>query len=177
MDSWVQLKSKNEMLYDKDGVLASRGLPQLETLKKFMNHPFLGKKPPKSCGREEFNLDFIKNTADRRFFRLSLEDQLATLTEFTAQSVYEAYENWLPKMPEKIFFSGGGSKNRFLMKRLKINFKNSAVHTSEELGWPSEAIEGGAFAVLAYLRLYEQHLDLKNITGGNKPALLGQICE
>lgn len=177
MDTWVQMKTKNQHHYDEDGKLAARGLPHLETIKKFMKHPFLAKKPPKSCGREEFNLEFIKAHADRRFFRLSMEDQLATLTEFTVQSVFGAYEDWLPKMPEKVFFSGGGAKNKFLMKRLKIYFKNSIVMTSEELGWPSDAIEGGAFAVLAYLRLYEQHLDLKNITGGTKPVLLGQICE
>jgi anhydro-N-acetylmuramic acid kinase len=177
MDSWMQLKSKEAQKFDKDGKGAARGLPHLDSLKKFMGHPYFAKKPPKSCGREEFNLDFIKERADKRFFRLSLEDQLATLTEFTAQSIFSTYEKWLPEMPETIFFSGGGSKNKFLMQRLKIYFKDSSVQTSEDLGWPSEAIEGGAFAVLAYLRLYEQHLDLKNITGGKRPVLLGQICE
>ncbi len=177
MDTWIQLKTNNKSLFDKAGDHARKGLPHLETLKKLLKHSYLSQKPPKSCGREEFHLDFIKKQAPKEFFKLNLQDQLATLTEFSVVSIFNAYEDWLPRMPQKIFFSGGGTKNKFLMQRLKIYLKNSVVLTSEDLGWPSESIEGGAFAVLAYLRLYEQHLDLKQITGAKKPVLLGQICE
>ena len=177
MDSWVSLKSKGLQGYDKDGKIAEKGLPHLPSLQKMLTAPYLQLKAPKSCGREEFNLDFIKNMTDRKFSSLSLEDQVNTLTEFTAVTILEAYEKFLPKMPEKIFFSGGGTHNPFLMKRLKIFFKTTEVLTSEDLGWPASAIEGGAFALLAYLRINKVKCDLKSITGGSKSALLGQICE
>lgn len=177
MDSWLQLKTKGEKTYDTDGKIAERGLPHLPTLKKMLDTPYLRMAPPKSCGREEFNLDFIKANADRKFSSISLEDQMSTLTEFTATSIYQAYETHLPTLPEKIFFAGGGTHNPFLMKRLKIHFKKTEVLTSMDLGWPASAIEGGAFALLAYLRLKNKACNLKPVTGGSSSAMLGQICE
>ena len=79
-------------------------------------------------------------------------------------------------MPEHIYFSGGGLKNNFLMQRLKIYFGSEVVKSSEDLGWPSQSIEGGAFALLAYMRAKELRVDLRTITGGQKASLLGQIC-
>ncbi|MBY0383704.1 anhydro-N-acetylmuramic acid kinase, partial [bacterium] len=112
-----------------------------------------------------------------KFHKLSLYDQLATLTELSAISIFEAYKNFCPQMPEQIYFSGGGLKNNFLMQRLKLYLGSEVVKSSDDLGWPSQAIEGAAFALLAYLRVYEQPLDLTSITGGKKSSLLGQMCE
>ena len=50
---------------------------------------------------------------------------------------------------KKLVVSGGGAKNKYFIKRLKEELK-CQVLTSEELGWPVEAVEGGAFALLAY---------------------------
>lgn len=175
MDNWMESKTNGKKTFDEDGQTAAKGLPQYASLKNFLSNAYFKKSPPKSCGREEFNLAFIKSTADKKFSSLSLEDQMSTLTELTASSIYQAYEK-LPELPEKIFFSGGGTRNKYLMKRLKIYFKKTQVLTSEDLGWPSSAIEGGAFAVLAYLRWIKAECDLKQATGG-KTTLLGQICE
>jgi len=177
IDTWLQYKSNNRQQYDKDGKIAARGVAHGPSVNAFMEHPFLAKKAPKSCGREEFNLKFIKAYADKKFSRLSLEDQLATLTEFTASHIADAYRRLLPETPVKMFCSGGGANNKYLLQRLKIHLPKTEVLTSEDLGWPTSAIEGGAFAVLAYLRLYEQPLDLKSITGSSLPVMLGQICE
>lgn len=175
MDNWIESKTGGKKTYDESGHLAAQGLPQYASLKNFLAHPYFKKSPPKSCGREEFNLGFIKSTADKKFSSLSLEDQMSTLTELTASSIHQAYQK-LPETPAKIFFSGGGTHNKYLMKRLKIYFKKTQVLTSEDLGWPSSAIEGGAFALLAYMRSIKAECDLKPVTGGGS-ALLGQICE
>jgi anhydro-N-acetylmuramic acid kinase len=177
MDVWIQNKTKGQKQFDADGDLASAGLVHLPTFKNMMAMDYFKKAAPKSCGREEFNLDFITKKADRKFKSLSLEDQMCTLTELTAASIHQAYAQLLPAMPEKIFFSGGGTENGFLMRRLKIYFSKTEVLTSLDLGWPASAIEGGAFAMLAYLRLMKIPCDLKSVTGGSSSALLGQICE
>lgn len=177
LDIWVQNKSKGKSFYDDQGKLAAQGLPHQESLKKMLTHPYFKKPAPKSCGREEFNLDFIHTFVERKFHKLSLNDQLATLTELSALTIFESYKKHVPVMPEKIFFSGGGLKNHYLMQRLKLYFGANVVKSSEDLGWPSQAIEGAAFALLAYLRVYEQPLDLTTITGGKKSSLLGQMCE
>jgi anhydro-N-acetylmuramic acid kinase len=176
MDVWIQEKTKGKKQYDDNGRLAAAGLPHLLTYKKMLSAPYFKKVAPKSCGREEFNLEFIKKNADNTFMALSLEDQLNTLTELTAASIYQAYQA-LPAMPEKIFFAGGGTGNGFLMRRLKIYFSKTEVLNSTDLGWPASAIEGGAFALLAYLRWKKMTCDLKSVTGGSSSTLLGQICE
>jgi anhydro-N-acetylmuramic acid kinase len=177
LDIWIQNKTKGKKLFDDHGKIAAMGLPHPESLKKLMSHSFFKKTAPKSCGREEFNLDFIHAHVERKFHKLSLEDQMATLTELSAITIFDAYKKACPQIPEAIYFSGGGLQNHFLMQRLKIYFGAHRVKSSEELGWPSQAIEGGAFALLAYLRVYEQPLDLSTITGGRKATLLGQMCE
>lgn len=177
MDIWIQHTTKGKSLYDDQGKQAAKGLPHLESLQKMLTHPFFKKAAPKSCGREEFNLEFIRAYSEKKFHKLSINDQLATLTELSALSIFDAYKKSCPTMPKQIFFSGGGLQNHFLMQRLKLYFGNSVVKSSEDLGWPAQAIEGGAFALLAYLRVYEQPLDLSTITGGKKASLLGQMCE
>ncbi len=176
MDIWIQHKSQSKSLFDDSGTLASKGLPQLETVEKMIANAYFKKASPKSCGREEFNLHFIQSHIDKKFPKLKIEDQLATLTEVSAASIYQAYKKFCPTMPKHIYFSGGGLQNKFFMQRLKLYFGSDVVKSSEDLGWPSQAIEGGAFALLAYMRAKELRVDLRTITGGDKSSLLGQIC-
>ena len=107
--------------------------------------------------------------------KLSVEDRLATYAELTARSIAENYQRYLPKTPEKVFLCGGGAKNCYLIERLRYHLPKSEVLTTEEIGWPVSAIEGGSFALLAALRLWGVPIDLKSITGAKKPVLLGQI--
>ncbi len=176
MDVWIQHKTQSKALFDDSGTLASKGLPHIESVEKMIANKYFKKAAPKSCGREEFNLHFIQSHVDKKFLKLSLEDQLASLTEVSAHSIFEAYKKFCPQMPEQIYFSGGGLQNKFLMQRLKLYFGSEVVKSSEDLNWPSQAIEGGAFALLAYMRAKDMRVDLRTITGGQKDSLLGQLC-
>jgi anhydro-N-acetylmuramic acid kinase len=49
------------------------------------------------------------------------------------------------------------------------------VVTSEALGWPVQAIEPAAFALLAWLRMSGQPGNLPRTTGARRAALLGQV--
>ncbi len=177
IDTWIQHKTNGQKLFDDRGAEAARGLPHIDSLKKMLAFEYFEKKAPKSCGREEFNLDFIHAHIERKFHKLPLADQLATLTELSAQTIFAAYQKFCPSMPAAIYFSGGGLHNDFLMQRLKIHLGAERVLSSEDLGWPTQAIEGGAFALLAFLRWQKKSIDLSTITGGNTKSLLGQICE
>lgn len=176
LDIWITHKTRGKKKMDKSGAIAAKGLPHLPTLKKLLKTPYLMTKPPKSTGRELYNLEFIKKNAPKEFHKLSLEDQLATLTDFTALSIRDAYEKFLPRPMTSVFCSGGGTHNTFLMKRLRMLMPHIKIGTSSDLGWPESAIEGATFALLAYLRIQEQKMQLDHITGNKTPALLGQIC-
>lgn len=177
LDVWIQYKTKKKYLFDKNGIVSAQGLPHLPTLKKLLKTPYLLEKPPKSTGRELFHLKFIQENAAKDFFKLSLADQMATLTDFSVLSIKNAYDTFLPKPLKSVYYSGGGTQNSYFMKRLRLCLPTINIQTSAHLGWPESAIEGGTFALLAFLRVHNQKLDLQHITGNTTPALLGQICD
>ena len=132
--------------YDPNGQLSLRGLPDYKIVDSYIQtHPYFKKKQPKSCGREEFSeKDYIKLMKKMR--KLSNYDVLATFCEISLYPVVD----YLQKNPvKKLIVSGGGAKNQYFIKRLKEEL-DCQVLTSEDLDWPVEAIEGGAFALLAF---------------------------
>lgn len=173
IDLYVSQLTKGLKTFDDSGKWAHKGVPNVELLRQMMKHPFLKKPFPKSCGREEFGKTFI-DKHQNKLNELSPEDALATLTEFTAQSISEAYLS-LPQIPETIYFSGGGINNKYLMSRIRYLMPHTVILTSESLGWPSQAIEGGAFAFLAWARISQKRFNLKKITGVENPQLLGVV--
>ena len=73
--------------------------------------------------------------------------------------------------------SGGGTKNRTLMKMLKEALTPLAVnlHFSDEFGLPAEAKEAVAFALLAYETWHRRPGNIPAATGAKRPAILGKI--
>lgn len=172
LDLWVQKKlNKN---FDKDGRLAAQGLPDPEIVNQFLKHPYFTKKLPKSTGREEFHLDFIAQWGGSLFNKLSLNDQLATLTELTARSIFLSYQS-LKISPKRIYFYGGGVYNKQLMKRLQFYFHQTEFKTTDELGWPSQAFEASLFAFLAAARHFNKTVHLPKLTGAKKTMPLGSV--
>ena len=158
--------------YDKGGHLARRGLPEMDTVKKYMKaEKFFAKKPPKSCGREEFSDQAFKGLF-KMMKTLSPEDKMATLAEITLKPI----EKFLKTNPvELLVVSGGGVKNQYLMKALNSRLYETEVITSDELGWPSQAVEGGAFAYLAYLKFMNKSADLSYMGIRKELSPLGRI--
>ena len=165
---------------DVDGAWAARGIVNEKLLARWMAHPFFKTKPPKSTGRELFGETFWRAAQScLRAHRLSKFDVLATLTEFTASSVALNYRLHLPSAPDTIILGGGGAKNPVLVRRIQTAFEKqkspSRVCRSSELGWPVEAIEPAAFALLAYHRLKKRPANIPETTGAERAVLLGQI--
>ena len=175
MDLWIKKKTRNKKSYDQKGLQASKGLSHTPSLKRLMKHTFFYKKPPKSCGREEFNEPFIKKFAGKDFMKLSFEDQMATLAELSAVTIAKAYQKWCPKQPQEIFFYGGGVHNNYLMSRIQYHMPDCQLSRTEDLGWPTQALEAGAFAFLATARLFEKKIHLPQITGAKKSLCLGNL--
>jgi len=64
-----------------------------------------------------------------------------------------------------------------LLDRIKRYLPQCQVRTTDQLGWPVFAIEGGCFAYLAVARYLGYRWNLKNITGNPRPIHLGAIYE
>ncbi|MGI8966562.1 MAG: anhydro-N-acetylmuramic acid kinase [Limisphaerales bacterium] len=88
----------------------------------------------------------------------------------------------LESAPNKIILTGGGARNPTLSRAIGKNIvatykKEIEIVTSEEMGWPVEAIEPAAFAWLAFLRWEKKTGNLPQTTGANRAVLCGQISE
>ena len=164
--------------FDRDGAWAKRGLPNEEFLKEWLAHPFFRKSPPKSTGRELFGEKFW-NTAGRQTRRLDPKDIIATLTEFTARSLALNYKVHLPSVPDAVVLCGGGASNSTLVSAIRTamleNDDSVTIFNSNESGWPVQAIEPAAFALLAYYRWRNWPATIPATTGAKRVTLLGQI--
>lgn len=167
--------SSGKKQFDKDGAWAARGTPSEKLLVRWLANPYFRQKPPKSTGRELFGEPFFK-TAIREMRGLSRHDVAATLTEFTARSLALNYRLHLASPPDKIILTGGGAANPTLVRAIVKQFSASVV-TSDQLGWPVQAIEPAAFALLAYLRVNGLPGNLPETTGANRAVLCGQVSE
>lgn len=165
---------------DRDGRLAARGRVCEPLLARWLAHPFFHRPPPKSTGREEFGEPFWREVlAAARRRRLTPEDVLATLTEFTARSLVLNYRLHLGGRPDRVVLTGGGAANPELVRRITAGLRAwhpaIAVTDSAALGWPWAAVEAAAFALLAAYRLWDLPANLPATTGARRAVRLGQV--
>ncbi len=137
--------------YDEDGAVAKTGTINRELLAKMKEHSFFNRPFPKSTGQEDFNWMWLHELILKYSPDIKVSDLLSTLTEFTVDSISIAIHEHLPDTPEniKIFVSGGGWYNGYLIDRLQSKLSGCEILSSEELGISPDAKEAALFAVLA----------------------------
>ena len=151
--------------FDADGAWAAGGNVCAALLAKLRAHPFCLRRPPKSCGREEFDLSRFRDGLRD----VSPQDAQATFLEWTAGLIAGAAGE---SGTAKIFLCGGGAKNGALRERIAALFAGE-VCDSAEAGIPADAMEAAAFAWLAKKHLDGAALDARKITGAVAPRILG----
>ena len=172
--------------YDRDGKLAARGRIIERALNLALRHPFFGRKPPKTAGREEFGREFVAQFLRWCGRKPKKEDVIATATALTARSIGFALRMVLQKraapMPRRkigdYIVSGGGAHNKTLvaMLRHEVESLGFKLATTDQFGLPAEAKEAAAFALLAYQTWHRQPSNLPSATGAARPAILGKIA-
>ncbi|HHP7244899.1 MAG TPA: anhydro-N-acetylmuramic acid kinase, partial [Elainellaceae cyanobacterium] len=176
IDLAVQHFSKGEQHYDTNGEWATRGTPCQTLVRRWLKQDFFQMPPPKSTGREEFGIDYLRECLwESKAYTLSRSDVLATLTELTAASIAHSYHTFLDHMPDQVLLSGGGSKNAYLRQRLQVHLDPIPVLTTDEMGINSDFKEAIAFAVLAYWRYLGIPGNLPSVTGAKGAIPLGTI--
>ena len=174
IDAIIVRKSRGKLSCDVDGKLAAGGKPDKIILGRLMRHPFLQKRPPKVAGREEFGIPFADQLLAENPDVL-LEDMAATVTAFTAQSIRQSYEKWLPKTPDDIIIGGAGARNPALMTMLAESFPRVKLYTHEDFGINGEAKDALAYALLAVETVYAHPANIPSATGAAHPVVLGKI--
>lgn len=165
--------------FDRDGRFAARGQVNFILLHWASRMRFFSQPPPKTAGREEFGRDFARQFL-RRAKGTKKEDVIATATALTARSIGEAVRNFVLRGKHDYrdyFVSGGGMRNRTLMKMLESELSplGLRIRTTDEVGLPSEAKEAVAFAVLAHQTWHREPSNIPSATGASRPAVLGKI--
>ena len=168
IDQWIRINSKNN--YDKDGKIASLGKINksilIQALKNF-EHKVQDIHGPKSYDVKDFDLSFVRG--------LSLEDGAATLTEYTSEILCNLTQICTGE-DEDIIISGGGRKNRFLVKNIQKKI-NSPVKLIDDLGVDGDFVESQAFAYLAIRSYLKLPISFPETTGVGEPCTGGTIVK
>ncbi|MFH0802225.1 MAG: anhydro-N-acetylmuramic acid kinase [bacterium] len=173
MDGIISIHTSGSRHFDEGGSLASGGRVHEALLKRWLEHPYFKRTPPKSTGREEFGELFIRRIMAEAA-SLPFEDLAATVSALTADSIALGLTKYFPVADEMIA-AGGGTHNLFIMERLKKALPAVSIHNSSEYGIPVDAREAVAFAILGDLTLKGQPGNLPSATGAARPVILGKI--
>ncbi|MBW8329564.1 MAG: anhydro-N-acetylmuramic acid kinase [Thiobacillus sp.] len=172
LDAWI--KQHHGAHYDRDGTWAGSGAVHAGLLEALMKHAYLKQPPPKSAGREQFNLDWLDATLGSLNETIDPADVQATLLEFTVQSLCDAV-NHECKGAQELYVCGGGAHNSALMQRIRAHLPNVRVATTTQLGIDPDWVEALAFAWLARQTLHHAPGNLPAVTGARGERILGAI--
>ncbi|MBP4137475.1 anhydro-N-acetylmuramic acid kinase [Flavobacterium geliluteum] len=143
-----------EKSYDKDAEIAKNGKVNQILLYHLKDHDFFRQSFPKTIGPELFGYEYVQNAMLKSSQNtISVEDLLATLTRFSAETIAEAIQlavkNTSYRIEDfKIYISGGGANNPLLVRWLK-ELLPCHFYKSDDLGISSDAKEAVLFAILA----------------------------
>ncbi len=160
--------------FDTDGKTASKGNVNDLLLKSIsLKDKFYKKKPPKSTGREHYSEKFTEEVLVN-FKKAKPEDVIATFTKYTAFTLFYNLKKF--KSADEIIISGGGSKNKSLMKFIKEYIKDINVKVLNENGINPDNKEAVLFAVLANEIVSGNKTNLPSVTGSDRGVFQGKIC-
>ncbi len=154
--------------YDKDSKIALSGSVNGPLLKTLLDHPFFSETAPKTTGPELFGMAYV-DEAQQKSGTASIpnEDLVCTLSEFTAQSITQFIQKNFKADDIKIFTSGGGARNPYIINQLKKKLPTSVIKDTAELGINPDAKEALLFALLGNEALCGEPINI-----GNNPAVL-----
>ncbi|MBF0219087.1 MAG: anhydro-N-acetylmuramic acid kinase [Gammaproteobacteria bacterium] len=175
LDSWIARHHGTH--YDDNGAWGRQGRLLPELLDTLLNDPFFSRPPPKSTGRELFNLSWLEIACQRLADTTppAAVDIQATLHELTAAAITTAIRRSLPEVNE-VIACGGGCANHYLWERLQLLLGNEVkLSKSSHYGYHPMVIEAVAFAWLARETLHGRCGNLPAVTNASEPVILGAI--
>ena len=173
LDETYLVESKEGI--DLGGELALKGNADKRLVNNWIKAPYFLELPPKSTGRDQFGIDWL---ADHRheLDSLTIVDKLATLSLFTAKSVFLACEDFIrDNKVEHVVISGGGIHHSCVMKHLVEQFSPIALVPSDELDVSADGKEALGFAILAVAHVKGIPGNIPSVTGAKKALVLGKM--
>jgi anhydro-N-acetylmuramic acid kinase len=171
MDAWCQLHTGAP--FDDRGRWAAQGQVNPKLLAVLQGEEFFAKGPPKSTGRDLFNLAWLRLRL-QGFENFAAQDVQATLTELTAWACAQSL-HWANPRPELLLVCGGGALNDYLMERLQSHVDKARACSTAECGIDPMQVEALAFAWLAQQTVLRKTASLASVTGARGARILGAV--
>mgnify|MGYP003345407714 FL=1 len=155
----------NGVDFDLDGKISENGTTNNNLLKSLNQLSYYNSNHPKSLG-----IEWVENTIFPLIdtYNLSVEDILRTFVEHIAIQISDN----LKGINLRILITGGGVKNKFLMKRIKKLSNHNFETISENITDYKEAL---IFGFLGVLKIRNEKNCLKSVTGANVDHSSGVI--
>jgi anhydro-N-acetylmuramic acid kinase len=169
LDAWISLHRGAD--FDAGGAWAGTGRCDDTLLRELLDEPYLALSPPKSTGRELFNLPWLNNKLG--LFSRRPEDVQATLQQFTAVSVAAAVRRHAPGA--SLYACGGGAHNAGLLEAIAREVAPNPVATTAALGLDPDYVEAVAFAWFARRTLDGLTSSAGSVTGAAGARILGGV--
>ncbi len=164
INEWVENHGQGS--FDKDGLFAAAGNPDLDLLEKIMRNPWFDATFPKSLDRYDFSAKLVSG--------LSFEDGCATLSALVAMAVNRGLELFDQRV-KTLVVAGGGRKNPTLMRDI-AKYANVELIDSDKIGLRGDAVEAECFAYLSVRHAIGLPLSFPKTTGVKEPIIGGLMA-
>ncbi len=161
IDKWIRKNS--DKFYDEKGSFAEKGKVDKFIFDQYLENYYYSKiNSKRSLDTNDFDISFAKG--------LSIKNGAATITSITTELISKKVGT------NKIYVSGGGRKNKFLIKSLKDKIKNE-LFLIDDLNIDGDFIESQAFAFLAIRSYLGLPISFPSTTNCKQPSLGGIITK
>jgi anhydro-N-acetylmuramic acid kinase len=178
LDALMRQLTGGREAYDPGGKHAVQGRCIDALLQRWLGHPYLQKRPPKSLPRHAFGEEFaVQAVQQARQMQWPLHDLLCTATHFVAHAITEALRRFLPsgRRPQRVLLSGGGTRNGLLWHQLAQHLDGAPLERTDHHGVPADARKAMTFGILAALTVDGVPANVPSATGAAGSRLLGSL--
>jgi len=174
LNAWIEKHLGKS--FDNNGGWAASGNINADLLQAMLDQNYFRKVPPKSTGRELFNLQWLENILSD-FPSIPEVDVQATLVALTVNTIAESINLHIPSHNYELYVCGGGSHNTHLMLQLEQALPGIMVAPSGHAGLNADWMEACAFAWLAKQCLEGKTGNVSSATGAQGNRILGAIYQ
>jgi anhydro-N-acetylmuramic acid kinase len=166
------LAGEKSLAYDDEGKISSQGKIHEDLLEKLNALKYYKLPHPKSLANK-FGTGIVYPLL--KSYSINIEDTLYTYTEHICVQIKNSLQLFKQDDVQKLFITGGGAFNKFLVERLQKNLEeiNFQIYIpADDVVQYKEAL---IMAILGALRWREQYTVLASVTGASRNSIGGAL--
>jgi anhydro-N-acetylmuramic acid kinase len=176
LDTLIRQATGGREQFDPGGRHAVQGRCLEPVVQKWLGHPYLLRRPPKSLPWHFFGDEFVAQVLRQaRQENWSLHDVLCTATHFVVRGITDSLRRYLPsgRLPDRVLLTGGGVRNGLLLHLLQQQVGAIPLDRTDAHGVLAEARKAMCIGVLTALCMDGVPANVPSATGAVGSRLLG----